>query len=89
MLSKEKIFYVYAYLDPRKPYNREVNGFVFDYEPFYIGKGHGNRMFAHFKEYKKKKNCLTHKDHRKLHKINNIVKAGLKPIIKKNCIEGR
>ena len=33
------IFYVYAYLDPRKPGVFQYKDFRFDYEPFYIGKG--------------------------------------------------
>lgn len=37
-------FYVYVYLDPRKPgrYNYSMVGFFF--EPFYVGKGRGNRI---------------------------------------------
>lgn len=36
-------FYVYIYLDPRKPGNYEYNNFKFSYEPFYVGRGKNNR----------------------------------------------
>jgi hypothetical protein len=39
--------YVYVYLDPRKPGKYEYNGILFDYEPFYIGYGSGNRINDH------------------------------------------
>jgi hypothetical protein len=42
-------FYLYAYLDPRKPGNYTYNGVVFTHEPFYIGKGHGDRCYTHLK----------------------------------------
>jgi hypothetical protein len=38
------IFYVYVYLDPRKPGVFNYNGLTFQYEPFYIGKGKLNRI---------------------------------------------
>ena len=36
-------FYVYAYLDLRKPGKYVYDNFTFDYEPFYVGKGKGDR----------------------------------------------
>jgi hypothetical protein len=39
--------YVYALLDTRKPGTFKYGRWKFDYEPFYIGKGHGNRMNDH------------------------------------------
>jgi len=37
-------FYVYVYLDPRKPGNYIYEDLNFDHEPFYVGKGKGNRI---------------------------------------------
>jgi hypothetical protein len=37
-------FYVYIYLDPRKPGIYKYGKYKFDYEPFYVGKGKGNRL---------------------------------------------
>lgn len=42
-------FYVYAYLDPRKPGRYEYDDVVFDFLPLYIGKGKGDRIFAHLR----------------------------------------
>ena len=35
----EKKYYVYIYIDPRKPGKFKYGEYEFDYEPFYIGKG--------------------------------------------------
>lgn len=64
------MFYVYIYLDPRKA--NELYGF----EPFYVGKGTGDRKFAHLKESRD-----TSLQHPKLSKIRKLNKLGLKPII--------
>ena len=42
-------FYVYALLDTRKPGKYNYGKYKFEYEPFYVGKGKGNRLNAHFK----------------------------------------
>lgn len=43
----ECIYYVYVYLDPRKSGKYVYEDVEFDYEPFYVGKGHGDRINEH------------------------------------------
>jgi len=42
-------FYTYVLLDPRKPGPFQYGHWKFSHEPFYVGKGNGNRYLAHFK----------------------------------------
>lgn len=67
---EEKKFYVYVYLDPRKPGKYEYGNYSFDYEPFYIGKGFSSRIFYHLKC--KGKNYLKNKIISDLLKINKV-----------------
>ena len=69
------VYYVYVYLDPRKPGKFEYDEFTFDYEPFYIGKGTKSRLLKHLKN--EKVNPI------KINKISKIRSMGLEPIIKK------
>jgi len=79
---KENKFYVYVYLDPRKPgkfeYLENGIGITFDFEPFYIGKGEKKRMFMHLWESKNLKNHQY-----KHNRIRKIWAVGLEPIIYK------
>jgi len=74
-------FYVYIYLDPRKPGNYKYGEYNFDYEPFYVGKGKNNRYLKH----------LHYNDSSiKTLNIKTILNENLKPIIikyKENLIE--
>lgn len=46
-------FYVYIYLDPRKPGDYKFPGFSFNFLPIYVGKGSNNRDRIHLKFCKK------------------------------------
>jgi hypothetical protein len=68
-------FYVYVYLDPRKPGKYVYEEYEFDYEPFYIGKGCDRRKDRHISEAKRGKNSFN------LNKIRKIISENLYPII--------
>jgi hypothetical protein len=70
------MYYVYAYLDPRNPGQYDYKDCSFAYEPFYIGKGTGERCYFHTYE-AKNSDQNTHK----LNKIRSILSEGLEPII--------
>jgi hypothetical protein len=76
-MSEEKRFYVYAYLDPRKPGEYKYGEYSFKFLPFYIGKGTGWRKTQHLRDAFNKKI--------KNHKCNKIRKikrtTGKDPII--------
>lgn len=65
-------YYTYIYLDPRKPgkFSYPNLNMSFLYEPFYVGRGKGYRMFEHIAE--SKRNNKTYKER----KINKIIKDG-------------
>ena len=66
-ISSINQFYVYVYLDPRKPGKFKYGKYEFGYEPFYVGKGYNQRFKIHLKESK------LNKDPNKL-KVNKIRK---------------
>ncbi|MCK9575607.1 MAG: hypothetical protein WC979_01135 [Candidatus Pacearchaeota archaeon] len=69
-------FYVYVYLNPLKPGNYTFDDIIFNYEPFYVGRGKGMRMTAHmFKS--------TSVNALKQNIINKIKTSGYTPIILK------
>jgi len=63
-------FYVYVYLDPRKPGKYKYGEYEFDYEPFYVGKGKGFRFKRHLTEYQ----LIHDKNNLKVNKIRKIIK---------------
>lgn len=70
-------FYAYVYLDPRKPGKFKYGEYEFNYEPFYVGKGQGNRLEKHLKEYFQK----FDNNKSKINKIKNIEKNGFKVLV--------
>lgn len=87
MMKKENDFYVYVYLDPRKPgqYTYTNIDVSFLYEPFYIGKGIGRQYKRHIQESKEvTHNLLKHNKIQKIKKETNNnpyilkIKEGLK-----------
>jgi hypothetical protein len=71
------IYYVYAYLDPRK-IGLSCDSFCFDFEPFYIGYGSKNRYRSHLlavQQGKAKKVSL------KSNKIKSLLSYGIEPVI--------
>lgn len=69
-------FYVYVYLDPRKTGNFNYQSFSFLNEPFYVGKGVGDRLNHHIKKQRKNdKNIIKNS------KIKHILEEGYEPII--------
>ena len=68
---KKNRFYVYALLDPRKPGQYQYGKYRFDYEPFYIGKGCGSRMWQHTAKCTIKSNKNPHL-YRKIKKIQEL-----------------
>jgi hypothetical protein len=78
---KTEKYYIYAYLDPTKKgnfkYTIEGKIFIFEFEPFYIGRGTKNRLLDHLKLHPLDKNYF------KKNKIKKIKKLNIEPIIVK------
>ena len=72
MKKNENIYYVYIYLDTRKPGLYLYDKYKFAYEPFYVGKGHGNRYISHLKF--AKSNKIKDSNYLKMNKIKKIIK---------------
>ena len=91
---KDNVFYVYVYLDPRKPglyeYGDHLQEFVsaeeynykkykFDYEPFYIGKGRDRQIDSHLFEARRNRPTKDPNTF-KISVIKNILSSGKEPI---------
>src|SRR6056297_2000126 len=87
-------FYVYVYLDPRKPGKYKYGEYEFDYEPFYIGKGcfgksYVDRIDYHWKSIRRylredgkidrQKVSICDGNLLKVYKINRLLKDGFEP----------
>lgn len=78
--STDNIFYVYVYLDPRKPEYRVYGNYEFDYEPFYVGKGCNDRAYSHLKGNRYNRH-FTNKIN-KFCKENGLLRQGLHNLTK-------
>jgi hypothetical protein len=80
----EDEYYNYIYLDPRKPGKYHYGDMMvcFLYEPFYVGKGKGKRMYHHI-YYAKKETQPPRDNEFKSRKIKKILNLGLEPFILK------
>ncbi len=73
-----KKYYVYIYLNPEISGSFNFNNEKFDFEPFYVGKGTGNRCYYHLMA--TKRNITNNNPF--YNKINYLKKINIKPIIK-------
>ena len=71
------MYYIYVLMDSSKPGEYIYGDYKFDFEPFYIGKGTGNRI----------KNTFYDKSIFKKNKIEKLKKDGIKIISKKIIID--
>jgi hypothetical protein len=60
-------------LDPRKPGQFKYEEYEFDFEPFYVGKGSGDRWVAHIRETKGE--WAESSLQKNPHKLNKIKKS--------------
>ena len=74
----EAKYYVYVYLDPRKKGEFIYGEYKFEYEPFYVGKGSGNRYLKHLTETKIETTNIF-----KFRILDKLTNLGLVPIILK------
>jgi len=77
LLLEDKRFYIYCYLDPRKPGIYNFNGTCLLFEPFYVGKGHGDRKFHHLYN----ANNVKFNSKPLINKIRKLLSLGMRPII--------
>lgn len=68
-------YYVYVFLDPRKPGKYTYEDLIFNFEPYYVGRGFGKRCSSHFKP-----SVLSAEKHTiKVKKIQKIINEGYDP----------
>lgn len=67
-------YYVYAYLDTRKPGKYIYDDLNFEYEPIYVGKGKNRR----YKNHLSLRNTMNNHFY---YKLNKIINEGFEPSI--------
>jgi len=70
-------YYVYVYLDPRKPNKYVYGNYQFEYEPFYVGKGKERQWLVHLQEAESSRPSRKCGNPWKVNKIRKILKEGL------------
>lgn len=75
--SRKKEFYVYALLDPRKPGPFYYGRWKFSHEPFYVGKGKGDRAWSHIQDSGRSNKYNMFK----ARKTNKILSEGAAPLV--------
>ncbi len=78
METTDLIYYTYIYMNPLKPGKFIYENLEFDYEPFYVGRGFGDRSLKHIWI---AKNHPTKGNRHKSNIINKIIRSGSEPII--------
>lgn len=73
--------YVYVYMDPNEKGEWRYKDLIFEYKPFYIGKGQNNRCDEHLKEARSILKSGQEVLSRKLRKILKLLRNGQEPII--------
>jgi len=71
-----RFYYVYIFLDPRKPGRFVYGNLSFNFEPFYIGKGRDSRYRRHLNNSRLNERNNTIKTG----KLKNILAAGYNPL---------
>lgn len=78
-------YYIYIYLDPRKPGNYLIDNKNLGFKPFYVGMGKNNRDKFHLREARNYKNWKCYSNRKinfyKINIINSIYGEKLRPII--------
>ena len=82
-MQTKNIFYTYIYLDTRKPGKYIYGDYIFDYEPFYVGKGKCGQWKTHLIEAINNKPIEKIGNPYKYRKIRKILKENIEPIILK------
>lgn len=82
--KKQNEYYVYCYMDPRKPGKFYYDGLdiCFLWEPFYIGYGLGTRIKSHLTNFELTNENRIRHNPKKNNKIKKILSTGKIPIYK-------
>lgn len=78
LLLEDKRYYTYIYLDPRKPGEYIYEGYKFDFEPIYIGKGKYDRYKVHLCQARTKSKNVRNKYFQRI--LIKILESNINPI---------